>query len=337
MRFADPAPSAQAASIRGHVASGTCLAWWHPHAEMPHPALRICAAAAPCSPAPPSCSPPPTRCRLYMTTKLSNPHYGPEVSGKTQIINYGLTQQGLEAQLLMLAVRHERPDLEEAREGLVAAMGANKALLQSLEDTLLHELSNATGGWRPAAGAGWAAGCAGVGCARIWGRRRPGCCQRAASRCCSAVGWAGLRRACQLQALLPHPSIQRWSCSTAPAHPLPPPAPCPHCLAPPSCNLPHPRQHPGQHGAHRHARVRQGQGGGHSGQAGRQQGNGGANRRGARALHAHSHQVRAWVARAAQPPGQCQHDRARLQQERRAPAACSPLTRSGPARLCLGP
>ncbi len=83
--------------------------------------------------------------RLYMTTKLSNPHYSPEVSGKTQIINYGLTQQGLEAQLLILAVRHERPDLEEAREGLVAAMSANKALLKSLEDTLLHELSNATG------------------------------------------------------------------------------------------------------------------------------------------------------------------------------------------------
>lgn len=84
-----------------------------------------------------------------MTTKLSNPHYSPEVSGKTQIINYGLTQQGLEAQLLILAVRHERPDLEEAREGLVAAMSANKALLKSLEDTLLHELSNATGEPRP--------------------------------------------------------------------------------------------------------------------------------------------------------------------------------------------
>jgi len=33
--------------------------------------------------------------RLYLTSKLSNPHYGPEVSGKTSIINYGLTQQGL--------------------------------------------------------------------------------------------------------------------------------------------------------------------------------------------------------------------------------------------------
>lgn len=31
--------------------------------------------------------------RLYMTTKLSKPHYGPEISGKTMIINYSVTQQ----------------------------------------------------------------------------------------------------------------------------------------------------------------------------------------------------------------------------------------------------
>lgn len=30
--------------------------------------------------------------RLYLTTKLTNPHYGPEVAGKTSIINYAVTQ-----------------------------------------------------------------------------------------------------------------------------------------------------------------------------------------------------------------------------------------------------
>jgi dynein heavy chain, axonemal len=83
--------------------------------------------------------------RLYMTSKLSNPHYGPEVSGKTMIINYGVTQQGLTEQLLNVTVAHERPDLEEQREGLVKEMSENKALLKTLEDTLLRELSNATG------------------------------------------------------------------------------------------------------------------------------------------------------------------------------------------------
>jgi ATP-binding dynein motor region len=31
--------------------------------------------------------------RLYMTSKLPNPRYGPEVSGKTAIINYSVTEQ----------------------------------------------------------------------------------------------------------------------------------------------------------------------------------------------------------------------------------------------------
>lgn len=80
-----------------------------------------------------------------MTSKLANPHYGPEVSGKTSIINYGVTQQGLTEQLLNVTVAHERPDLEAQRQGLVKEMGENKTLLKKLEDTLLRELSNATG------------------------------------------------------------------------------------------------------------------------------------------------------------------------------------------------
>ena len=82
---------------------------------------------------------------LYLTSKLPNPHYGPEISGKTMIINYSVTQQGLQEQLLNVTVRHERPDLEEQRERLVTEMSANKTLLKQLEDTLLKELSSATG------------------------------------------------------------------------------------------------------------------------------------------------------------------------------------------------
>lgn len=80
-----------------------------------------------------------------MSSKLANPHYSPEVSGKTMIINYSVTQQGLTEQLLNVTVRYERSDLEEQREALVKEMSENKSLLKNLEDTLLHELSNATG------------------------------------------------------------------------------------------------------------------------------------------------------------------------------------------------
>ena len=38
--------------------------------------------------------------RLYLTSKLSNPHYGPETFGKVMILNFSVTIAGLEDQLL---------------------------------------------------------------------------------------------------------------------------------------------------------------------------------------------------------------------------------------------
>ena len=38
--------------------------------------------------------------KFYMTTKMSNPHYLPEVCIKVTIINFTVTKQGLEDQLL---------------------------------------------------------------------------------------------------------------------------------------------------------------------------------------------------------------------------------------------
>lgn len=51
--------------------------------------------------------------KFYITTKLSNPHYPPEISTKTSIVNFAVKEQGLEAQLLGAVVRKERPELEE--------------------------------------------------------------------------------------------------------------------------------------------------------------------------------------------------------------------------------
>jgi hypothetical protein len=51
--------------------------------------------------------------RLFFTTKLANPHYSPEIMGKTMIINYGVTLEGLANQLLNDVVGNERPDLEK--------------------------------------------------------------------------------------------------------------------------------------------------------------------------------------------------------------------------------
>lgn len=59
------------------------------------------------------------RFRLYMQTKLSNPHYKPEVAAQTTMVNFCVTEKGLEDQLLALVVDHERPDLQEQAAQLV--------------------------------------------------------------------------------------------------------------------------------------------------------------------------------------------------------------------------
>jgi dynein heavy chain len=67
--------------------------------------------------------------RLFFTTKLANPHYSPEIMGKTMIINYGVTMDGLANQLLNVVVAHERPDLEQQWADLVTEIGENAQLL----------------------------------------------------------------------------------------------------------------------------------------------------------------------------------------------------------------
>ncbi|PRD32220.1 UNVERIFIED_CONTAM: Dnah7 [Trichonephila clavipes] len=45
--------------------------------------------------------------RLYMTTKLRNPHYLPEISTKVSLLNFMITPEGLEDQLLGIVVAQE--------------------------------------------------------------------------------------------------------------------------------------------------------------------------------------------------------------------------------------
>ena len=83
--------------------------------------------------------------RLYLTTKLANPHYSPEIMGKTMIINYGVTMNGLAAQLLDQVVGHERPDLAIQFKQLVDEMSAMANTIVELEDNLLKMLADSTG------------------------------------------------------------------------------------------------------------------------------------------------------------------------------------------------
>lgn len=46
--------------------------------------------------------------RFYVTTKLRNPHYLPELSTKVTLLNFMITPEGLEDQLLGIVVAKER-------------------------------------------------------------------------------------------------------------------------------------------------------------------------------------------------------------------------------------
>ena len=81
--------------------------------------------------------------RFYICTKLSNPHYTPEISTKTTITNFAVKEQGLEAQLLGTVVRKERPELEEQKDTLVLNIASGKKKLEDLEDEILRLLSTA--------------------------------------------------------------------------------------------------------------------------------------------------------------------------------------------------
>jgi dynein heavy chain, axonemal len=83
--------------------------------------------------------------KLYITTKLRNPHYLPEVSVKVSVLNFMITPEGLEDQLLGIVVAKERPELEEEKTQLILQSAENKKKLKEIEDQILHILSSAEG------------------------------------------------------------------------------------------------------------------------------------------------------------------------------------------------
>ncbi len=57
--------------------------------------------------------------KLFLQTKLSNPHYPPEIQAEAALINFTVTEAGLGDQLLALVVSRERPDLSKKKVELI--------------------------------------------------------------------------------------------------------------------------------------------------------------------------------------------------------------------------
>ncbi|RHW74065.1 dynein heavy chain [Trypanosoma brucei equiperdum] len=80
--------------------------------------------------------------RFYMTTKLPRPHYLPEVSTKVTLINFMITQHGLQDQLLQRVMMSERREVEEKKQALTLEAAENQANLKTTEDKILAILSS---------------------------------------------------------------------------------------------------------------------------------------------------------------------------------------------------
>jgi dynein heavy chain len=83
--------------------------------------------------------------RFYITTKLPNPHYLPEVFVKVTIINFTVTPRGLEDQLLVSVCSMERPELEEKNDRLIVSIADDKKELADLEAKILRMLAEVKG------------------------------------------------------------------------------------------------------------------------------------------------------------------------------------------------
>ena len=80
---------------------------------------------------------------IYFITKISNPHYKPEIVAQCTLINFIVTEKGLEDQLLAMVVNIEQPELEESIRKYVTEINEFQAELILKEDDVLVKLSEA--------------------------------------------------------------------------------------------------------------------------------------------------------------------------------------------------
>ena len=83
--------------------------------------------------------------KMYITTRMSNPHYTPEVSCKVAVVNFCVKLSGLVDQCLGIVVKAEQAQLEKTKNETIQKVANNKATILNLQDTILKMLQESTG------------------------------------------------------------------------------------------------------------------------------------------------------------------------------------------------
>lgn len=79
---------------------------------------------------------------LFMTSRLTNPSWSPELYAKTVVIDFTVTMKGLEEQLLAVVINKEKAELEETLNNLMNEINQNQRKLKELDEQLLDKLAN---------------------------------------------------------------------------------------------------------------------------------------------------------------------------------------------------
>jgi len=79
--------------------------------------------------------------KFYVTTKLSKPHFAPEVCVKVTMLNFMVTYKGLEDQMLNIVVTHEDPNNMKKRNEAIIKTAKNAKTKADLEDKILNQIA----------------------------------------------------------------------------------------------------------------------------------------------------------------------------------------------------
>ena len=82
---------------------------------------------------------------LYLVTRLPNPTFTPEDQSKCTLVDFTVTQKGLEEQLLGRVIQKEQRSLEESLKNVLEDVTGNTKALLHLDQMLLERLSESGG------------------------------------------------------------------------------------------------------------------------------------------------------------------------------------------------